>query len=43
MFFNKVFRELKEVDHAEFLVHPVANSFRGKSQLSLIGRDWSPQ
>ena len=41
LFFNKVYPQLKEITAADFLVHPVSNSFRGKSQLSLIGRDWT--
>lgn len=40
MFFNEVHHELQELSQARFLVTAGKNTFRGQSELSLMGRDW---
>ena len=40
MFFNEVFSELQNLEKARFLVTVSENTFRGRKQLSLFGKDW---
>ncbi len=40
MFFNEVFEELEFMKEARFLVYATKNTFRGQTNLSLIGKDW---
>jgi hypothetical protein len=40
MFFNEVHEELEFMKRARFLVYATKNSFRGQTNLSLIGKDW---
>lgn len=40
MFFNEVHEELEFMKQARFLVTAVKNTFRGQTNLSLIGKDW---
>ncbi|RYZ59492.1 MAG: hypothetical protein EOP07_03770 [Proteobacteria bacterium] len=40
MFFNEVHEELEFMKRARFLVYATKNTFRGQTNLSLIGKDW---
>lgn len=40
MFFNEVYTELESLPKARFLVSATKNHYMGRTQLSLIGRDW---
>lgn len=40
MFFNEVHTELQNQKHARFLVSASKNTFRGQTELTLMGRDW---
>ncbi|MBC7661438.1 MAG: DHH family phosphoesterase [Chitinophagaceae bacterium] len=40
MFFNEVHEELEFMKQARFLVYATKNTFRGSTNLSLIGKDW---
>ncbi len=42
MFFNEVHEELEFMKQARFLVTATKNTFRGQTNLSLIGKDWEP-
>jgi len=42
MFFNEVHEELEFMKQARFLVYATKNTFRGQTNLSLIGKDWEP-